>query len=53
VVRGHRHLLLRPEAILGVRAADSGRLRVRLTGGVELDVSRGAAPGVKVRLGLA
>jgi two-component system LytT family response regulator/two-component system response regulator AlgR len=53
VVRGHRHLLLRPEAIVGVRAGDSGRLRVRLAGGAELEVSRGAAPGLKARLGLA
>ncbi|MFN7958814.1 MAG: LytTR family DNA-binding domain-containing protein [Holophagaceae bacterium] len=53
VVRGHRHLLLRPEAIVGVRAGDSGRLRVRLTGGVELEVSRGAAPVLKARLGLS
>ncbi len=53
VVRGHRHLLIRPEAIVGVRAGDSGRLRVRLAGGLELDVSRGAAPGLKARLGLA
>ena len=52
VVRGHRHLLIRPEAIMGVRAGDSGRLRVRLVGGIELDVSRGAAPGLKARLGL-
>lgn len=53
VVRGHRHLLLRPEAIVGVRAGDSGRLRVRLAGGVELEVSRGAAPVLKARLGLS
>ena len=53
VVRGHRHLLIRPEAVLGVKAGDSGRLRVRLAGGTELDVSRGAAPGLKARLGLA
>ena len=52
VVRGHRHLLIRPEAIVGVRAGDSGRLRVRLAGGAELDVSRGAAPALKARLGL-
>ena len=52
VVRGHRHLLIRPEAIVGVRAGDSGRLRVRLLGGAELEVSRGAAPGLKTRLGL-
>lgn len=53
VVRGHRHLLIRPDAILGVRAGDSGRLLVRLAGGVELEVSRGAAPALKARLGLA
>jgi two-component system LytT family response regulator/two-component system response regulator AlgR len=53
VVRGHRHLLIRPEAVVGVRAGDSGRLLVRLTGGVELEVSRGAAPVLKARLGLA
>ena len=53
VVRGHRHLLIRPEAIVGVRAGDSGRLRVRLAGGADLEVSRGAAPGLKARLGLA
>ena len=52
VVRGHRHLLIRPEAVLGVRAGDSGRLLVRLAGGVELEVSRGAAPALKARLGL-
>ncbi|HEY3399465.1 MAG TPA: response regulator [Geothrix sp.] len=53
VVRGHRHLLIRPEAVLGVRAGDSGRLLVRLAGGMELEVSRGAAPMLKARLGLA
>lgn len=52
VVRGHRHLLIRPEAVLGARAGDSGRLLVRVAGGRELEVSRGAAPGLKARLGL-
>nr|WP_275975818.1 response regulator [Geothrix terrae] len=52
VVRGHRHLLIRPEAVVGVRVGDSGRLLVRLTGGIEVEVSRGAAPVLKVRLGL-
>lgn len=52
VVRGHRHLLIRPEAVVGVRAGDSGRLLVRLAGGTELEVSRGAAPALKARLGL-
>jgi DNA-binding LytR/AlgR family response regulator len=53
VVRGHRHLLIRPEAVIGLRAGDSGRLLVRLAGGTEVEVSRGAAPGLKARLGLA
>lgn len=52
VVRGHRHLLIRPEAVVGVKTGDSGRLHVRLAGGTELEVSRGAAPGLKTRLGL-
>lgn len=52
VVRGHRHLLVRPEAVVGIRTGDSGRLLVRLTSGIEVEVSRGAAPGLKARLGL-
>jgi len=52
LLRGHRHLLLRPEAILGLKQLDSGRLLVRLLGGAELEVSRGAAPLLKKRLGL-
>jgi two-component system LytT family response regulator/two-component system response regulator AlgR len=52
LVRGHRHLLLRPEAVVGVRAGEFGRLLVRLPGDVELEVSRGAAPQLKKRLGL-
>ena len=52
LVRGHRHLLLRPEAVVGVRAGEFGRLLVRLPGDQELEVSRGAAPQLKKRLGL-
>jgi DNA-binding LytR/AlgR family response regulator len=52
LVRGHRHLLLRPEAVVGFKAGEFGRLIVRLQGGVTLEVSRGAAPGLKERLGL-
>jgi two-component system LytT family response regulator/two-component system response regulator AlgR len=52
VIRGHRHLLIRPGAIMGVRTADSGRLFVRLAGGAEVEVSRGAATGLKARIGL-
>lgn len=53
LVRGHRHLLIRPEAVVGVKPGEFGRLLVRLTGGAEVEVSRGAAPDVKRRLGLA
>ncbi len=52
LIRGHRHLLLRLEAVLGVRAGEFGRLLARIPGGQELEVSRGAAPEVKKRLGL-
>ena len=52
LLRSHRHLLLRPEAVVGVRAGEYGRILARLTGGAELEVSRGAAPALKKRLGL-
>jgi two-component system LytT family response regulator/two-component system response regulator AlgR len=52
LVRGHRHLLIRPEAVVGFKAGEFGRLLVRLQGGATLEVSRGAAPGLKDRLGL-
>ena len=51
LVRGHRHLLLRPEAIIGFKAGDFGRLLVRLPGNLTVEVSRGAAPKLKERLG--
>ncbi len=53
LVKGHRHLLLRPEAVVGVKAGEFGRLLVRLVGGTEVEVSRGQAPEVKRRLGLS
>ena len=52
LVRGHRHLLLRPEAILGVKNLESGRMQVKLVGGAEVEISRGAAPALKKRLGI-
>nr|WP_320132592.1 LytTR family DNA-binding domain-containing protein [uncultured Holophaga sp.] len=52
LLKGHRHLLIRPEAIVGLRPGDSGRLLVRLTGGAEVEVSRGAAPLVRKRMGM-
>lgn len=51
LLRGHRHLLLRPEAVVGLKVGAFGRLLVRMQGGVTLEVSRGTAPGLKERLG--
>ena len=53
MLRIQRHLLLRPEAVVGLRPSLNGRLMVRLQGGAELEASRGAAPLLKERLGLA
>ena len=53
MLRIQRHLLLRPEAVVGLRPSLNGRLKVRLQGGAELEASRGAAPQLKERLGLA
>jgi len=52
LLRGHRHLLLRPEAVLGVRNLASGRMQVKLLGGLEVEISRGAAPALRQRLGI-
>jgi DNA-binding LytR/AlgR family response regulator len=52
LMRLHRHLLVRPEIILGVKPLWGGRLLVTLPGGVELESSRGAVPKLKERLGL-
>jgi len=53
LMRIHRHLLIRPEAVLGIRSAGGGnRVIVRLTGGIELEASRGATPDLRARLGL-
>jgi len=52
ILKAHRHVLVRPEAIIGMKHLDSGRLLLRLAGGVEVQVSRGSAPQVKARLGM-
>ena len=53
LLRIHRHLLIRPEAVVGIRSTGGGtRTIVRLTGGIELEASRGATPELKERLGL-
>ena len=53
LLRIHRHLLVRPEAVLGLRSiANGARVMVRLQGGQEVEASRGATPKLKERLGL-
>ncbi len=53
LIRIQRHILLRPDAVLGLRSLGGGRLGVRVLGGAELEASRGASPLLKARLGLA
>ena len=52
LLRIHRHLLVRPEAVLGLKPAAGGRVLVRLMGGEEIEASRGGAPRLRERLGL-
>lgn len=52
LLRAQRHLLLRTEMVLGVRPLFGGRLRARLPGGLELDLSRAASSQMRERLGL-
>ncbi len=52
MLRVHRHLLVRPEAVIGLKPAPGGRAIVRLLGGEEIEASRGGAPRLRERLGL-
>jgi two-component system LytT family response regulator/two-component system response regulator AlgR len=52
LMRIQRHLLLRPEAVLGIRSLPSGRRAVLVAEGIELEASRSAAHSLKQRLGL-
>jgi two-component system LytT family response regulator/two-component system response regulator AlgR len=52
LLRVHRHLLVRPEAVIGLKPAAGGRVMIRLTGGEEIEASRGGAPRLRERLGL-
>jgi DNA-binding LytR/AlgR family response regulator len=52
LMRIQRHLLLRPEAVLGFKPLDGGRASVRVADGVELEVSRSVTPKLKELLGL-
>ena len=52
LIRIQRHLLLRPEAVHGLKPLEGGRASVRVADGVELEVSRSATPRLKELLGL-
>jgi two-component system LytT family response regulator/two-component system response regulator AlgR len=52
LLRIQRHLLLRPEAVLGLRPLDGGRAAVRVAEGADLEVSRSVTPKLKELLGL-
>ncbi len=51
-LRIQRNLMLRPDAVLGLRTLPTGRKAVLLADGVELEASRNAAHHLKERLGL-
>lgn len=52
LMRIQRHLLLRPEAVLGLKPLEGGRASVRVGDGQDLEVSRSATPRLKEMLGL-
>jgi len=52
LMRIQRHLLLRPEAVLGLRPLEGGRAAVRVAEGVDLEVSRSVTPRIKEVHGL-
>lgn len=53
LLRIHRHLLIRPQAVVGIRSSGKGsRAMVRMAGGEELEASRGATPKLKAILRL-
>ncbi len=51
LLRIHRHILIRPEVVVGVRPCWGGRLKITLPGGVEVASSRGGAAKLKACLG--
>lgn len=51
-LRLQRHVMVRPEAVLGLRTLATGRRMVMLSEGLELEASRSAAHHLKERLGL-
>ena len=53
LVRIQRHLLLRPEAAIGIRSLPKGRALVRVGEGLELEVSRSVTPRLREILGIS
>jgi len=53
LLRIHRHLLVRLEAVLGLKPAPGGRALVRLVGGEEIEASRGGAPRLREHFGIS
>ena len=53
LLRIHRHLLVRLDAVLGLKPSAGGRAIVRLAGGEELEASRGGAPRLREHFGLS
>jgi len=51
-LRIQRHILLRPQAVIGLQPLSGERVQVRIGDGLELEVSRAASPGVRKRFGL-
>ena len=51
-LRLQRHVMIRPESVLGLRTLPTGRRMVMLSEGAELEASRSAAHHLKERLGL-
>lgn len=52
LIRIQRHLLLRAEAVLGLKPLEGGRASVRVAEGMDLEVSRSVTPKIKELLGL-
>ena len=52
LIRIQRHLLLRSEAVLGLRPLEGGRASVRVADGLDMEVSRSVTPKIKEMLGL-
>jgi 3-hydroxyisobutyrate dehydrogenase-like beta-hydroxyacid dehydrogenase len=48
----NRHVLLRPDAVIEMRSAFAGRAKARVSGDMELEVSRSAVPRLRELLGI-